>query len=279
MPDDLSGDLSENQWLVSRFVEDLSPHHVFWKELSEVVHLAFPKDSLSKSGSLERKVHQFRYVISSQQAQYVRKYYKKKGMTDAQALSAYLGQRHPFSYSFNQSARLHNKVAIIDGGKRYPGGKESFNIKVLLARFHTEFILSSDGRFLNELDVEAMTEEGIVNGASFNYGWQSRHWSLDVRPVGPHDPNFRKMLTRRFQSPKKSKKRYGRKLPRDYEHSYFNQSGLYSKDGRSQFTWVKEESRQLKRQVRSRTHGQKWLKGLKNIGQHLFSKHKKGKLR
>lgn len=23
MPDDLSGDLSENQWLVSRFVEDL----------------------------------------------------------------------------------------------------------------------------------------------------------------------------------------------------------------------------------------------------------------
>ena len=76
MPGDLSGDLSENQQLLSRFAEDLPPHHRFWKELAAVVSLAFPKEDLSQSGSLEKKVHQFRYVISSQQAQYVREHYE-----------------------------------------------------------------------------------------------------------------------------------------------------------------------------------------------------------
>ncbi|MGT2913661.1 DUF3114 domain-containing protein [Streptococcus criceti] len=36
------------------------------------------------------KVHQFRYVISAQQAQWVRDNYKKDGMTDEEALAAYL---------------------------------------------------------------------------------------------------------------------------------------------------------------------------------------------
>ena len=143
MPDELSGTLEENQWLVSRFATDLPPHHNFWKELAAVVNLAFPKEALSQSGSLEKKIHQFRYVISSQQAQYVRKHYKKTGMTDAQALAAYLRSRHLFSYSLNVSARLHNKIALSKGEIRYPGDKESFNIKVLINHFHTEFILSS----------------------------------------------------------------------------------------------------------------------------------------
>ena len=55
-----------------------------------MVDLAFPGDSLSKDVSIERQIHQLRYLISSQQAQYVRTHYKKPGMTDKEALAVYL---------------------------------------------------------------------------------------------------------------------------------------------------------------------------------------------
>ena len=259
MPDELSGSLPENRWLVARFAKNLPPHHRFWKELAAVVNRAFPRETLSRPGVLEKKVHQFRYVISSQQAQYVRQHYKKAGMTDAQALAVYLRSRRLFSYSLNVSARLHNKIALSEGEIRYPGDKESFNIKVLMNHFHTEFILSSDGHFLNELDAEEVTEAGIVNGASFNYGRRSRHWSLDVRPVRVHDPAFRQRLTKSFHSPKHIKKKLGRKVARDYDASYFNQSGLYSKDGQSRFKWVKRAEQNFKRQIRTHDSSENWL--------------------
>ena len=259
MPDELSGSLPENRWLVARFAKNLPPHHRFWKELAAVVNRAFPRETLSRPGVLEKKVHQFRYVISSQQAQYVRQHYKKAGMTDAQALAVYLRSRRLFSYSLNVSARLHNKIALSKGEIRYPGDKESFNIKVLMNHFHTEFILSSDGQFLNELDAEEVTEAGIVNGASFNYGRRSCHWSLDVRPVRVHDPAFRQRLIKSFHSPKHIKKKLGRKVARDYDASYFNQSGLYSKDGQSRFKWVKRAEQNFKRQIRTHDSSESWL--------------------
>ena len=43
------------------------------------------------------------------------------------------------------------------------------NFKVLL-NFHTEYILDQGGQFLNEVDPNQISENGIVNGASFNYG-------------------------------------------------------------------------------------------------------------
>lgn len=180
-------------------------------------------------------------------------------MTDAQALAVYLRGRRLFSYSLNVSARLHNKIALSEGEIRYPGDKESFNIKVLMNHFHTEFILSSDGHFLNELDAEEVTEAGIVNGASFNYGRRSRHRSLDVRPVRVHDPAFRQRLTKSFHSPKYIKKKLGRKVARDYDASYFNQSGLYSKEGQSRFKWVKRAEQNFKRQIRTHVSSESWL--------------------
>lgn len=287
MPADLSGKLSENQWLVARFSPDLPPHHAFWRELSQVVNIAFPNDSLSRKGSLlKRQIHQFRYVISSQQAQYIRLYYKKKGMTDAQALAAYLRKRRLFSYYLNEPARLHNKLAISQGKLIFPGGKESYNIKVLTNRFHSEFILTSDGRFLNEVDAEEVSEEGVVNGASFNYGQASRHWALDVKPVVPHDPEFRNIMTEPFRSPKNAKKKMGRKLDKDYDFSYFNQSGIYAKDGKSHFKWVKKESQNFKKQIGRFSLGSGQLnflegvirtiqKHFSSISQRIFSKKKR----
>ena len=87
MPEDLSGELEETQHLLSYFDPDLAPHDSFWKDVVKLVDLAFPGDSLSKNASIERQIHQLRYLISSQQSQYVRTHYKKPGMTDKEALA------------------------------------------------------------------------------------------------------------------------------------------------------------------------------------------------
>ena len=186
MPEDLSGELEETQHLLSYFDPDLAPHDSFWKDVVKLVDLAFPGDSLSKDVSIELQIHQLRYLISSQQVQYVRTHYKKPGMTDKEALAVYLRWK-PFTM-FDQG-RLHQKISICDGKAVYPDGIPSVNLKILLYN-RIEFILDSQGNFLNEVDAEQVTESGVVNGASFNYGNFKRHWQLDVEPVQPHDPDF-----------------------------------------------------------------------------------------
>lgn len=104
-------------------------------------------------------------------------------------------------YTLLDSARLHNKLKIEGEKVIFPDQELSYNIKVLLW-FHTEFILDNKGFFLNEIDGEVVTEKGIVNGASFNYGTDGpRHWDLDVDPIRHHDPNFRREVAKGFQSP------------------------------------------------------------------------------
>ncbi|MFR7932513.1 MAG: DUF3114 domain-containing protein [Streptococcus thermophilus] len=79
MPEDSIGERAEEtQRLIILFrPSDLAPHDVFWKDIVSLVDLAFPGDSLSQEGLVERQIHQLRYLISSQQAQYVRTHYSK----------------------------------------------------------------------------------------------------------------------------------------------------------------------------------------------------------
>lgn len=212
MPEDLSGELEETQHLLSYFDPDLAPHDSFWKDVVKLVDLAFPDDSLSKNVSIERQIHQLRYLISSQQAQYVRTHYKKPGMTDKEALAV------------------------------YPDGIPSVNLKILLYN-RIEFILDSQGNFLNEVDAEQVTESGVVNGASFNYGNFKRHWQLDVEPVQPHDPDFRNRMTKGFRSPNKLKKRWGQQAPEQFDKSFYNPKGIYAQSHRSLANDVKRQAR------------------------------------
>ncbi len=92
----------------------------------------------------------------------------------------------------------------------YPDETPSVNLKILLYN-RIEFILDSQGNFLNEVDAEKVTESGVVNGASFNYGNFKRHWQLDVEPVQPHDPAFRNRMTKGFRSPNKLRKKWGQR--------------------------------------------------------------------
>ena len=192
MPEELSGDKSETDFLLARIAPDLTPHDCFWKIFSRTLRQAFPADDFSQrdgNQKLKRQLHQFRYVISCQQAQRVRDHYRQAGMTDAEALASYLKDWPGLSYSFHESSRLHNKAYIdkMSGQAVYPDGQASqANIKILID-FHTEFILDQRGRFLNIIDPEGASQNGLVNGASCNYGEHNRpgnqasHTRYDVK--------------------------------------------------------------------------------------------------
>ncbi|MFC3932831.1 DUF3114 domain-containing protein [Streptococcus dentapri] len=206
MPQELDGSAEQTQAILSKMSDSLAPDDDFWDDFAGTVQVAYPDDkgahALDDKGgdeALKQKVHQFRYVISAQQAQWVRDNYKKEGMTDEEALAAYLNDGHQSSYDFDDTARLHNKVAEDDEGNPiYPDGKEQVNYKILSKDFHTEFIISEDGSFVNEIDPEkdaADNQNGVVNGASFNYaddGDKQDHKRLDVNPPTEYDPKFRK---------------------------------------------------------------------------------------
>ena len=252
MPEELSGDKSETDFLLARIAPDLTPHDCFWKIFSRTLRQAFPADDFSQrdgNQKLKRQLHQFRYVISCQQAQRVRDHYRQAGMTDAEALASYLKDWPGLSYSFHESSRLHNKAYIdkMSGQAVYPDGQASqANIKILID-FHTEFILDQRGRFLNIIDPEGASQNGIVNGASFNYGEHNRpgnqasHTRYDVKTPAVWDPRFRRLAIensgRKFKSPQNNRGPLG----------YRSAKSPYARKGRSAYKQVKAEIAQFKK--------------------------------
>lgn len=249
LPKELSGQLAENQALVSRFSSDLAPHDVFWWDLAGLVNQAFPKEGLCQEVLLARQIHQLRYVISSQQAEYVREHYGKDQQTDAEALASYLKDQG-LKYSLGYSARLHNKIKLENGKQIFPDGQISANVKLLI-NFHTEFILSSQGNFLNEVDARQISQAGIINGASFNYGRKKRHWDLDVKPVGVHDPAFRRRVKQGYRAPNRSRLSWSKQ----FDWSYFNKAGAYARNNKSLKALVKRAGRQFQALVKGKKMG------------------------
>ena len=128
------------------------------------------------------------------------------------------------------AARLHNKVYVDqDGQLAFPSRAQAqLNFKVLL-NFHTEYILDQGGQFLNEVDPNQISENGIVNGASFNYGLArgQTHKDLDIDPVKPWDPPFRKKVLyqqdARYLAPKNDRG----------EQGYWSRKGTFAQGGKS----------------------------------------------
>ena len=252
MPEELSGDKAETDLLLARIASDLTPHDRFWKIFSSTLRQAFPADDFSqKDGNqkLKRQLHQFRYVISCQQAQWVRGHFREVGMTDAEALAAYFKADSGLPYSFKESSRLHNKTYIDKRSEQaiYPDGQASqANIKILID-FHTEFILDQTGRFLNIIDPEGASQNGIVNGASFNYGERNRpvnqasHTRYDVKTPAVWDPRFRRLAIensgRKFKSPQNNRGPLG----------YRSAKSTYARKGRSAHNQVKAAIAQFKK--------------------------------
>jgi len=96
-----------------------------------------------------------------------------------------------------------------------------------LLNFHTEYILDQAGRFLNEVDPVEVSENGIVNGASFNYGLARgrTHKDLDIDPVKAWDPAFRKQVLYRqgvrYLAPKNDRSVEG----------YWSRKGVFAQGG------------------------------------------------
>ncbi|MCO4611573.1 hypothetical protein Si064_00209 [Streptococcus infantarius subsp. infantarius] len=242
MPEELSGEIAHTRKLLNQFSDNLSPNHLFWSELARLVQVAYPGESMTEDNLLSHQVHQFRYVISAYQAQWVREEFPAK--SDWQSMLAYLKDkkerrfwRRRFDFDLTESARLHNKAP-----KHVILGFElPINLKILLA-FHTEFILDSRGHFANEIDPQGQTHNGIINGASFNYANHNdqRHYELDVAAIKRHDPLFRKRILANqgntFLAPLWIKCR----RHEDWERSYFNKKGHYARQGRSSYQMVKQ---------------------------------------
>ena len=248
MPSDLSGTCEETAFLLSRMAPACPPHSSFWSSFSRVVQVAFAQDPLaSKAGDqlLKRQVHQFRYLLSAYQAQWIREHYARAGQTDEEALQAYLQETKGIKIDAYAAARLHNKVYVDqDGQLAFPSRAQAqLNFKVLL-NFHTEYILDQGGQFLNEVDPYQISENGIVNGASFNYGLAKGHThkDLDIDPVKPWDPAFRKKVLYqqgiRYLAPKNDRG----------EQGYWSRKGTFAQGGKSY-------KQQVARRVRSFLRG------------------------
>ncbi len=270
MPSELSGDTEETKRLVGSIDSSLAPHDAFWASFSETVRKAYPDDEFAKAsdiGDLKRQIHQFRYVISAQQAQWVREHYRKDDMTDEDALVAYAKDHPELEFEAGPSARLHNKAYYdADADKIvYPNDtknpeyvqKEQANYKVLLG-FRTEFILSKDGNFLNEIDPEGATENGIVNGASFNYGEDgSSHKNLDMDTPAVWDPKFRQEIINniydnekhKYVSPNKIQKESDATKDSPWSNSYYNNTGRYGVNGKKYKDLIDKEVQEFKERV------------------------------
>lgn len=267
MPDELSGEAAEIAKLLSRMHPNLSPHAPFWRQFSQTIRQAFsPADFIADSGNqrLKGQLHQFRYLISSQQAQWVREHFRKPGMTDGQALVAYF-QAHPdLDCQLWESSRLHNKAFVNKGQVTYPDQQPyQVNIKIL-HRFHTEFILDREGRFLNILDPEKSSQNGLVNGASFNYGEKpslfnhSSHYYYDVKSPAQWDPQFRRLAIRNggqaFKAPQNNRGSAG----------YHTAKSCYAILGKSAKNRVDARVKDFEKSLVKKLKGKNYLKYLWN---------------
>nr|WP_257000782.1 DUF3114 domain-containing protein [Streptococcus cristatus] len=267
MPDELSGEAAEITKLLSRMHPNLSPHAPLWRQFSQTVRQAFsPADFIADSGNqrLKGQLHQFRYLISSQQVQWVRQHFRKPGMTDGQALVAYF-QAHPdLDCQLWESSRLHNKAFVNKGKVLYPDQQPyQANIKIL-HRFHTEFILDREGHFLNILDPEKSSQNGLVNGASFNYGEKpslfnhSSHYYYDVKSPAQWDPQFRRLAIRNggqaFKAPQNNRGSAG----------YHTVRSCYAIAGKSAKNQVDAQVKDFEKSLVKKLKGQAYLKYLWN---------------
>ncbi|AXQ79086.1 DUF3114 domain-containing protein [Streptococcus chenjunshii] len=234
MPAELSGEAGEIQKLLESFSDSLVPDHKFWHELALAVQLAFPKETLSTADKLAHQIHQFRYVISAYQAEWVRRCFP--GDTDRESLLHYLRTkkrkrfwRRRFDFNLGESSRLHNKLPQSGNDISFP-----INIKIVMG-FHTEFILDSQDCFANELDPRGRKLNGLINGASFNYANRNnrRHRELDIMPVKIHDPLFRRQALANAGNPFYAPKMIYRRGHRLWNMSYLNKKGYYARNGRS----------------------------------------------
>ncbi|HEP6115913.1 TPA: DUF3114 domain-containing protein [Streptococcus pyogenes] len=230
MPDELTGQSKQTQQVLAQLSPKLSPTDPFWDQLSTLIQAYYVNLEHIPYSRFNRKIHQLRYLISTQQTEWVRSHYGNKEKTDADALAKYLATLEDDDYALYESSRYHNKVAsILDANGNhqavYTDNIPQANYKILI-HFHSEFILSESGQFLVALDPDNLTRNSIVNGSSFNYGNQNDdlHRLLDIDPILLFDPAF---IEKAINSPDATF------LVPDLEQQRDKHNPIYSRNGKS----------------------------------------------
>ncbi|MBO4107584.1 DUF3114 domain-containing protein [Streptococcus suis] len=249
-PENWKGSEKEATALLDKISKETPPHHPFWKDFSGFVAECFMDESL---GGLWKELHQLRYLIAVQQADWVRRQYGKNGQSDRDALVSYLRNLKKDAYDLDESARLHNKFFLTENDRRVH--HFSPNLKILIY-FHSEFILSSEGHFLLIGDGQ-FDKNGTVNGASFNYASRNDrlHWLLDITPVRKFDPDFRRKMLKtkagRYIAPSLFPRKKFVISFKNWATHYKNPRGLSSVNGVSKYRQVQGEIKKLKCQLKS----------------------------
>lgn len=219
--------------------EQVPPHGKFFRELASYMEKTYGETGLAGCSDREGRMrHQLRMYIDRHNIAYVRKNFKKDGMTDEEALMAYV-QAPSWqgglggAKMLREPARLHNKYPSGSSYRKYQKGRE--NKKRLTPDFHSEFIIDRDGAFVSQWnvleedrqgrvisDIEYYRQKYLAQGAeawedaqrqimdteSFNYASKNdkAHQRLDIEPPGLFDTNLRKQIGKEWKSPCKHAK-------------------------------------------------------------------------
>ena len=214
--------------------ENVPPHGKFFRNIALSVEKSYGETGLGEPGDLNgRMIHQFRMYIDRHNLVYVRKNFKKEGMTDEEALAVYVQTSREYGglggkKMLREPARFHNKYPAGSSYRKYQKGHE--NKKRLTPDFHAEFIIDRNGGFVSQWNVleedgygkiisdpgyyrekylkqgERAWEEAqrqIMDTESFNYASKNDriHQRLDIQPPGVFDADLRRQIAEEWKSP------------------------------------------------------------------------------
>lgn len=215
----------------------IAPHGRIFQEFAKCVEKAYGETGLCGLSDAEgRMIHQFRMYIDRHNITYIRRYFKRDGMTDEDALKSYVqasaGQGGLGGKKLlREPARYHNKYPAGSSYREYQRGYE--NKKRLTPDFHSEFIIGRDKAFVSQWNVLDEDEHGriisdieyyrkkyrdsstweaaqrqIMDTESFNYASRNDkiHERLDIQPPKLYDPELRRLISSEWKSPCKTAK-------------------------------------------------------------------------
>lgn len=253
--DQMGGTIDENGMLQLtgdfKFDPNMPPHADFYDVLSDCVTNSYGKKGADYDGADVQKIHQLRYYIDYQNITYIREHYKGEGMTDEDALRAYVFDENGLNGDLMDAepARYHNKFPTTTTYEEYYGGREQ-NRKRLTPDFHSEFIIDGNGDFVSQWNVLEWNDDGTVisdyqyyydeyngenasskpytwdeakmqvaNTESFNYADSNGdvHEIIDSGVVNDNDPNYRQNMREGLASPEKGQ--YKQKYEMDDDFS------------------------------------------------------------
>ncbi len=215
------------------------PHGRILRELARSVEKSYGETGLCGLSAAEgRMIHQFRMYIDRHNIAYIRRNFKKDGMTDEEALEAYVQAQIEAgglggTKLLREPARFHNKYPLHLSYREYQRGHE--NKKRLTPDFHSEFIIDRNGAFVSQWNVLTEDEHGkiisdieyyrrkylkqgkedweeaqrqIMDTESFNYASKNDevHQRLDIDPPSVFDTELRRQIARNWKSPCKKAK-------------------------------------------------------------------------